>query len=127
MQFPTMLNNMFTGLLPMFQIGWTADYPDPHSFAYPFMYSEGPIAGLQHYSNPEVDALIEQGIAATTPSEREDIYFELQDLYYEDAPSILLAQTLGRRYFRDWVKGFIFNPIDPADIGHAYNLSKEYD
>ena len=126
MQWPTLLRGMYSQLLPMFQIGWLADYPDAHNFAYPFMHSNGTFSGWQNYNVPEVDALLEQGIAATTSAERQEIYNQLAQIYREDAPGILLAQAVGRRYFRDWVKGFIFNPIDPANIGHVYNLSKEY-
>jgi peptide/nickel transport system substrate-binding protein len=123
---PTLLRSMYSSLLPMFSIGWLADYPDPHNFVFPFMHTHGTFSSWQNYSNPEVDALIAQGIAATTATERQAIYYELQDLYYDDIPSFMLYQPLGRRYFRDWVQGYIFNPIDPADIGHVYNLSKEY-
>jgi len=126
MQWPTLLRGMYSQLLPMFQIGWLADYPDAHNFVFPFMHSGGTFAGWQSYDNPEVDALVADGISAATSAERETIYRQLDQLYYDDAPGIMLAQPLGRRYFRDWVKGFIFNPIDPANIGHVYKLSKEY-
>jgi len=126
MQWPTLLRGMYTGLLPMFQIGWLADYPDAHNFIFPFMHSGGTFAGWQNYSNPEVDALIADGISAATSAEREGVYRKLDKLYYDEVPGIILAQPLGRRYFRSWVKGFIFNPIDPAQIGHVYRLSKEY-
>jgi peptide/nickel transport system substrate-binding protein len=123
---PTLLRGMYNGLLPMFMIGWLADYPDPHNFVTPYMHSNGTFSGWQNYSNPEVDALIADGIAATTAAERQAIYYELADLYYDDVPSFILFQPLGRRYFRSWVQGYFFNPIDPADIGHYYKLSKEY-
>jgi len=126
MQWPTLLRGMYMQLLPMFQIGWLADYPDAHNFIYPFMHSNGTFSGWQNYRNPEVDELIAKGISATDPAERQAIYNQLGQIYYDDTPGILLCQPLGRRYFRDWVKGYVFNPIDPAQIGHVYNLSKEY-
>lgn len=125
-QWPTMLRGMYMQLLPVFIIGWGADYPDPHNFVYPYMHSSGDFSEWQSYSNPEVDALIEQGIAVVDPAERQAIYYQLQELYIEDVPSFIVAQLVGRRYFRDWVQGFIFNSIDPAEIGHVYTLSKEY-
>jgi len=127
MQWPTFLRGMYTQLLPMFQIGWLADYPDAHNFIFPFMHSSGTFSGWQNYSNPEVDALIEQGIAAVDPAERQAIYNELAQWYYDDVPGILLAQATGRRYFRDWVQGFYFNPILPSQLGNIYELSREYD
>jgi len=126
MQWPTLLTNMVTGIMPMYSLGWLADYPDPHNFVYPFMHSSGTFGGLQNYSNSEVDALIADGISATTSAERESIYGELDQLYYDDVPGFILAQPLGRRYFRSWVKGWYFNPCLPGPFGNLYTLSKEY-
>jgi peptide/nickel transport system substrate-binding protein len=125
-QWSLILGEIFSGKVPMFQIGWQADYPDPHNFFHPFMHSGGAYSGVQGYSNPEVDQLIEDGVAATDPDARKDAYYRLQQIYYDDAPGIMIAQNLGRRYFQDWIKGYIFNPIDPANIGHYEALSKGY-
>ncbi|GAI89179.1 unnamed protein product, partial [marine sediment metagenome] len=120
----TMLRGMYSQLLPMFQIGWLADYPDAHNFVYPYMHSSGTFSGWQSYSNAEVDALVADGISATTSAERESIYRELDQLYYDDVPSFIIAQALGRVYFRSWVKGFYYNPCLPGR--NLYALSKEY-
>jgi len=126
MQWPTLLRGMYAGLLPMFQIGWMADYPDAHNFIFPFMHSGGTFSGWQNYDNPEVDALIAEGITGATSAERDRVYRQLDQLYYDDVPSFILIQPLGRRYFRSWVKGFYFNPTLPGDFGNLYALSKEY-
>ena len=126
MQWPTLLRGMYAGLLPMFQIGWVADYPDAHNFVFPFMHSAGTFSGWQNYNNPEVDSLIGQAISSPDPTERETIYRELDQIYYEDVPSIMEGQILGRRYFRDWVGGFYFNPVIPSDLGNWYSLTKGY-
>jgi len=126
MQGSTMVRAMFSGLLPVFQHGWLADYPDPHALIFPFMHSNGTFSGWQNYHNDEVDTLIEKGISSASSAERQETYYQLQELYYEEIPSFTLMQPLGRRYFRDWIKGYIFNPVDPAQIGHIYNLSKGY-
>ncbi len=67
-EWPTMLNDMVMGVLPMFVNGWIADYPDPHNFVFPFMHSKGAFSGWQKYNNPEVDELITQGISAIDPN-----------------------------------------------------------
>jgi len=125
-QWPTFLHGMVAQTLPMFCIGWLPDYPDPHNYVQPFMHSAGLFSGWQSYSNPEVDTLIAQGIASTDPAERQVIYYELQKLYYEEIPSFPVVQPQGRRYFRDWVKGFYYNPVLPSNLGNIYALSKEY-
>jgi peptide/nickel transport system substrate-binding protein len=120
------LDEIFSGLVPMFQIGWQADYPDPHNFFHPFMHSGGAYSGIQGYNNPDADQLIEDGVKEVDPDARKDIYYDLQQIYHDDAPGIMLGQNLGRRYFQDWVKGYFFNPIDPSDIGHYNLLDKGY-
>jgi peptide/nickel transport system substrate-binding protein len=111
-------------LMPMFQIGWIADYPDPNNLVFGFMASYGVFAQFQGYSNPHVDDLIGQGTSTTDSLERRAIYYELQQIYYEDAPSIMLVQPLGRRYFTKYVEGFYFNPMIWGLPGPLYYMSK---
>ena len=124
-EWPSYLKAMVRGQLPVFIIGWLADYADPHNFVHPFMHSSGTFSELQKYSNPRVDELIEKGIAETDPVKRREIYYELQKIYYEDVPSIVLVQPLGRHYERDWIQGWYYNPIHPGI--YFYALSKGYE
>ncbi len=126
MQWPSLLRGMYAGLLPMFQIGWTADYPDAHNFVFPFMHSSGTFSGWQNYRNEEADALIGQAISSSSSTERESIYRQLDQIYYDDVPGIMEGQILGRQYFRDWISGYYFNPVIPGDSGNLYALKKGY-
>jgi len=123
-EWPTFLRDMVKSRLPIFLIGWLADYPDPHNFVHPFMHSKGTFAAWQHYSNPEVDELIEEGIETVNATKRAEIYHKLAILYFEDVPSVPLAQPVDRHYERDWVKGWYYNPIYPGV--YFYPLSKGY-
>jgi peptide/nickel transport system substrate-binding protein len=124
MAWPTMLDAIVTKNMPMFQIGWLADYPDPDNFATPFMASWGSYAAFQSYSNPEVDALITEGATSIDPARRQQIYYKLQDIYYNDAPGISLVQPLGRRFFTKYIHGFYFNPMFAGQAGPLYHMSK---
>jgi peptide/nickel transport system substrate-binding protein len=126
MQWPALLRGMYASLLPMFQIGWVADYPDAHNFVFPFMHSAGTFSAWQNYSNPTVDALIAQAISSASSAERESLYRQLDQIYYNECPSVQEAQPLGRRYFRDWITGFYFNPVIPGTSGNMYALHKGY-
>ena len=119
-----MVPNLVTQKMPMFQIGWMADYPDPDNFVFPFMHTDGTFSHFQNYSNPEVDALIEAGKFELDPAARQDIYYELQDWYYEDAPGIMLAQGFARRYFTKYIHGFIYNPMNPVYFGPLWLMTK---
>jgi peptide/nickel transport system substrate-binding protein len=110
--------------MPMFQIGWTADYPHPDNLVVPFMASYGFFAELQSYGYPEFDELIEDAFEELDPSAQQNMYYELQERYYEDAPSIMLYQPLGRRYFTKYIEGFYFNPMIPGQAGPLYYMSK---
>jgi len=126
MQWPALLRGMYASLLPTFQIGWLADYPDAHNFVFPFMHSAGTFSSWQNYNNPTVDALIAQAISSASSAERESLYRQLDQIYYDECPSVQEAQPLGRRYFRDWITGFYFNPVIPGNSGNLYALHKGY-
>jgi peptide/nickel transport system substrate-binding protein len=126
MGWPMILDQMVLGRLPMYLNGWSADYPDPHNFIFPYMHSQGLFAQAQRYSNEVVDDLIEQAISSSSHSERQALYDEIAELYYEEVPSIMVSQVLGVFIFRDWIQGFVHNPIRPAYEDYAYDLSKGY-
>ncbi len=126
MSWPTMLAEMVVGRLPMFVNGWTADYPDPHNFVFPYMHSTGTFSGWQKYNNPDVDLLIEQAISSEDPAKRQSIYTQLAEIYFDEVPSIMIAQFLGPIFLRDWIQGFVYNPMRPDYVMYAYFLSKEY-
>jgi ABC-type transport system substrate-binding protein len=90
------------------------------------MHEGGYWAYYRRYNNPYATGLIEEAIVSTDHERRQEIYDELAQIYYDDCPGILLVQPTGNRYFQDWVKGFYFNPANPANYGWVYDMSKEY-
>jgi peptide/nickel transport system substrate-binding protein len=110
--------------LPVFAVGWLADYPDPHNFAYPYYYTSGYFAARAHYSNAEMDAFIDEGIITPDGSERAEIYSQIQQLAVEDCPNIVTASAIGRHFEQTWVCGWYHNPAYP-DV-YAANLWKWY-
>jgi len=51
-EWPIYLKAMVKKQLPVFIIGWLADYPDPHNFVHPYMHSKGTFAAWQGYVTP---------------------------------------------------------------------------
>lgn len=123
--FSSYIDKVVQGSLPMFMINWIGDYPDPHSFVFPFMHSQGTGAKFQGYSNPEVDKLIQQGISTIEEEKRAQIYDALRDIYHEEVISIPLHQPLLRRYERGWIKGWYHNPMF-SQAQYVYPLQKGY-
>jgi peptide/nickel transport system substrate-binding protein len=98
--------------MPVYYIGWGADYPDPHNFVYPYQHSQGLFASRCGYNNPEADQLIEQGALETDPAKRREIYFRLQDIWLEDVIGIMLHQPVNKEFYKDWVQGYVFHPME---------------
>jgi peptide/nickel transport system substrate-binding protein len=96
---------------PMFFMGWFADYADPDDYVAQFLQTGLNYAWRTGYSNPEMDALIVQAAGEADPTIRQDLYRQVTDLCYEDAPYIWLDQQLSFQVMRSWVDGYYFNPM----------------
>jgi peptide/nickel transport system substrate-binding protein len=108
----TFVNQQNQRLLPIFYIGWGADFADPHNFIYTYMYKTGLYSNRCNYNNPEADKLIEEGVFESDPAKRQAIYYRLQEIWLEDVPGIMLHQPIRQQYFQDWVKGYFFHPME---------------
>ncbi len=132
LQWPVILDDIFyyaatddvKGPLPLFQIGWIADYPDADNFVSPFMLVYGDFSYYQGYGYASLDEKIETARYMTAGPARDAAYKEIAEIYYDDAPGIMLAQPLGRRFFTKYVKGFYFNPTIPGQPGPLDVMSK---
>lgn len=116
---PQYLDDLVAGNLTMFIIGWLEDYHDAHNWIQPYMASTGAFSGFQgknlaDYAKENWDPLIEKAATSVDPAERMEIYHQLEMDYYNQAPSVVLYQPLGRHYERNWVQGWYYNPIYPG-------------
>ncbi len=102
--------------LPIFDVGWLADFGDPENLARTYMHSEGLLASMQDYSDTHVDPLVDLGLSQADGAERNATYQELQYIYWRDVPSLPLFQSTGRRWSRDWVRGWYYNPLCTLDL-----------
>ena len=112
-QWSTYLDASKNKMLPMYTLGWAADYPDAHNFVFPMLHSLGNYPDQQGYKNPEIDRLIEQAIAETDPEKRKELYSTILALAYQDVPHLVLIDKLDPRVQRTWVKGWYHNPVYP--------------
>lgn len=110
--------------LPLFVLGWIADFADPHNFAQPFMSSNGVFAGRQGYKNADVDKLIEQAARETDTKKRAELYFKIQEIAFRDIPALYTAYGVRFVVMRSWVKGWYHNPMFFVGYANLYNWSK---
>jgi len=124
------LDRMVTEQMPLFVIGWLADFPDPHNFVIPFAQSLGTFSGWQGKTliamfAEKYDPLIAAAMATTDQAARAVIYKQIEHMSYDDCYDLWLPQVNGYRVCRDWVQGYAFNPIFP-DV-YYYSVYKAYE
>jgi len=92
---------------------WTPDYPDPDMFAWYWFYSanRGLGGNRSFYSNPRMDELAVGQRAEPDPEKRLEMLKELQKIAVEDAVYVYLYQSTYRTAMREWVKGYVYNPM----------------
>jgi peptide/nickel transport system substrate-binding protein len=114
LDWPVFLDYEEEFFMPVFFVGWLADFADADNFVRPYMHSYGDFSYFQGYSNTHADELIDAGIVTPDGPEREAIYKELQNMYHDDVVSIPLVQTLGRTWYREWCRGYYYNQLYPG-------------
>ena len=118
---------MATQPIPAGMWSWTTpEFRDPHSYYMDSAHPDGrwgTLAGLgEGYENPdEIAAMIEAANAELDPDAREALYAELQQVMYDEAPSILPAQENIVLAYRDWLTDVVANPMWPRP-GLRYSL-----
>jgi ABC-type transport system substrate-binding protein len=116
-------------IAPIFQVGWPAypylGYPDADDWVTHFIesttpgtYPFGQHIDMDPYSTL-MDNLIEWARHNTTYEGRNYNYQQLWQLYIQQAPSVPLEEAVGRRFERDWVHGWYYNPAYPGVYGYT--------
>ncbi|HNW43724.1 MAG TPA: ABC transporter substrate-binding protein, partial [Elusimicrobiales bacterium] len=108
---PVYIENTLSRKMPLFTRGWTGDYPDPHNFVFPFYHSKGRYAGFQGYANPGLDKLIDDAVSKTSVAERQELYFKIQKIAYDEAIQLYTVHPKGLYALRDNVTGFYDNAV----------------
>lgn len=98
---------------------WTPDYPDVDSYAGPFGRTDTAAAKRVGFSNPEVDALLDQGLAETDPAKREEIYVRIQQIMIENAAFVVIYQPIDQKPARTTVQGVTVHPVNQIQLRFA--------
>jgi ABC-type transport system substrate-binding protein len=115
----------------MYDVGWLADFADPDNFCEPYQASWGafmygqidPSVNAQPTDQAFVDQEISDAMVEPNFVTRGNMYKDLQQRYWTDVPSFCLVQAQGRRFARDWVRGWYYNSLYPG--GYYYDIYKQ--
>ena len=129
---PTLLRAFRAQQLPVAISGWGEDIHDPHNWVQPF--TVGTYAGRQNMPAEliaQFTELVSAGVSAPTPEEREQYYFELQQLHHDQAPQITLSQATTFRFEQRWVSDWFYrigqSNINEGGYYYAYDLDDGLD
>ncbi len=94
----------------MFDIGWSADYVDPHNFI-GLLFRGGSLNNWSGYDNPVVNQLIDAASVEPNLDKRIQEYQQAEEKILQDAP--VLPLTYGRDFWltKPYVKGAFYPPL----------------
>jgi len=97
--------------VPMFALGWAADYADPSNFINTFYDNDGFYAPRTTITVPEIQELIDQADTIFDPAERGFLYRQIGTLHYDTAPIIAIPTQSPFMVTRDNLEGVYYNPM----------------
>ena len=95
----------------IFSGGWCADYPDPENFA-DVLFHSGAQQNLGNYSNPALDAILDQARTEQDVTKRIQLYQQAEQIIVQDAPALFISHDVTYSLVKPYVKGFVLTPID---------------
>lgn len=120
---PTYLAAQRAKQIPVMTAGWLEDIHDPHNWYQP--YTTGSYGGRQNMPadlKAQFKALLDQGVAEIDPAKRADIYYKMNQLYYDQVPGVPIDLATSHGFEQNWVTGRVLNPLFPGML--FYPMSK---
>lgn len=113
------LNGLDAQKYQMYSLGWIADYPDPQNFLDLLFHST---SAYNHnaYSNPELDALVEEARVEQDHDKRMALYRQAEELLVNDAPWIPIYHSGGYYLVKPYVKGLVITGQDTMNLADVY-------
>ncbi len=100
---------------PAFELTWIADLPDPESFLYTLLASDGGY-NLFNYHNEGVDSLLNAGRDEPVVQTRLELYREAERRILREAPLIPLFNVMTLYAFQPYVHGVEMSPFGICSV-----------
>jgi peptide/nickel transport system substrate-binding protein len=123
----TFLSDVQHGAFQMYGLRWIGGNEDPDIFEYAFHSSKFPPNGANrnYYSNPKLDALIDQARREVDPNVRKPLYAEVQAILAHDLPYINLWYLDNVLVHTTRVRNLRLNPAGNYDFLRTAELAAE--
>jgi peptide/nickel transport system substrate-binding protein len=121
-QFAALQDLLVKGDYDAIIVGWVS-LSDPDRAMYRSFQSASP-SNWGHYSNPEVDNLLEQARQVSDRPERKKLYLQAANMVVSDSPYIFFEDQAYVNLVRDNVQGYVLNPSGSIKSVEKVWLSK---
>lgn len=103
----------------MFALGWIADYPDPYDFL-DILFHTGMENNIFGYSNPGLDALLDQAAVEQNIALRLAMYQQAEQIVVDDAPCLPLFHGADYILVEPYVRDYYLSPLGIPDLSRVY-------
>src|SRR5439155_13165932 len=105
------------GMVPLFLLGWEADFPDPSNFLPVLLHSRSRDTNNNtFYSNPAVDRILDEADPLLDPARRFALFHEAEVKIMQDAPWVPLFHPAGSAVRHPRVRGYELHPLRPSRV-----------
>ena len=119
-EWATYLQDLNRRKFQIYALGWQADYPDPQDFLDILFHTE---SETNHgaYSNPEVDAMLEEARVERDPNRRVELYNEVEQMIIDDAAWVPLWYDSERNLLlKPHIKDYRLVPMSIPKFRYIY-------
>ena len=119
-EYATFIQDLHQKRFQMYEFGWIADYPDPQNFLDILFHSKSENNHI-NYSNPQVDALLEQARVEPDQATRFQLYNRIEEMILADAPWVpTWNRGEGYALVKPNVKGYLLTPLVLPKLRYVY-------
>lgn len=103
----------------LFMLGWVADYADPQNFLDNLFYT-GSEYNVSEYSNPELDALLDDAAIEEDIAIRFSMYQQAEQRIIDQAPCLPLWFSVNYVLAKPYVKNYKPSPMGIPNLSQVY-------
>ena len=105
------------GVVPLFLLGWEADFPDPSNFLTVLLHSRNRTTNNNtFFASPEVDRLLDAADRTTDAAERQRLFHEAEIAILRAAPWVPLFHPVTYVVRHPRVRDYRLHPLRPARV-----------
>lgn len=111
------VDELRAGEMGIFRLGWEADHPSPASYLDPLFHSASiGTDNLTRFSDPEVDALLDEARATTDPEARTERYHDVERRVLDAVAIAPVMYYEHDRVVAPDVRGLVLSPMGTVDL-----------